>query len=228
MPIARTRAHGNSGLTAARFRPTIAFMLVGATHQTGDPDSSAVFVEEQGWVARIRGGDHAAFKALYDRYADVMFAFAYSSLKSRDEAQDVVQDVFLTVWRNRARWELTTSMRAYLMRGVFNKVATLRRHLRVELAAEETILRDTETAGDWAYRTGADEGLDGQELAQALDRAVNALSPRAQQAYRLVREQHMTYAEAAQVMGITPHTLEQHIMKALKSLRDELAGWRAK
>jgi RNA polymerase sigma-70 factor (family 1) len=203
-------------------------MLVAHTHDTGDPDPSAAFVEEQGWVARIRAGDHAAFKALYDRYADVMFAFAYSSLRSRDEAQDVVQNVFLNVWKNRARWELTTSMRSYLMRAVFNHVATLRRHLRVELAAEETILRDADTSGDWAYRTSADEGLDGQELAAALERAVSTLSPRAQQAYRLVREQHMTYAEAAHVMGITPHTLEQHVMKALKSLRDQLAAWRAK
>jgi RNA polymerase sigma-70 factor (ECF subfamily) len=202
-------------------------MLVGLTHQTGDPDPSSAFVEEQGWVARIRTGDHAAFKALYDRYADVMFGFAYSSLQSRDEAQDVVQDVFLNVWKNRARWELTTSMRSYLMRAVFNHVATLRRHLRVELAAEETILRDADSS-DWAYRTSADQGLDGRELAEALERAVNSLSPRAQQAYRLVREHHMTYAEAAQVMGITPHTLEQHMIKALKSLRDVLAGWRAK
>jgi RNA polymerase sigma-70 factor (ECF subfamily) len=203
-------------------------MLVALTHDIGDPDPSAAFVEEQGWVARIRAGDHAAFKALYDRYADVMFAFAYSSLRSRDEAQDVVQNVFLNVWKNRARWELTTSMRSYLMRAVFNHVATLRRHLRVELAAEETILRDADTSGDWAYRTSADQDLDGQELAEALERAVSMLSPRAQQAYRLVREQHMTYAEAAHVMGITPHTLEQHVMKALKSLRDQLAGWRAK
>lgn len=202
-------------------------MLVGLTHQTGDPDPSAVFVEEQGWVARIRAGDHAAFKALYDRYADVMFAFAYSSLRSRDEAQDVIHDVFLSVWKNRARWELTTSLRAYLMRGVFNRVATLRRHLRVELAGEETILRDADTS-DWAYRTSADQGLDGRELADALERAVSSLSPRAQQAYRLVREQHMTYAEAAHVMGITPHTLEQHVMKALKLLREQLAGWRSK
>ena len=201
-------------------------MLTDLTHRADEPDPSAAFVEEQGWVARIRAGDHAAFKALYDRYSDVMFAFAYSSLRSRDEAQDVVQEVFLNVWKNRARWELTTSLRAYLMRGVFNRVATLRRHLRVELAGEDTILRDADQS-DWGYRASADKDLDEKELAEALERAVSALSPRAQQAYRLVRDHHMTYMEAAQVMGITPHTLEQHVMKALKSLRDKLAGWRS-
>jgi RNA polymerase sigma-70 factor (ECF subfamily) len=185
---------------------------------------STTFVEEQAWVARIRANDHAAFKALYDRYADHMFAFAYSSLKSRDEAQDVVQDVFLSIWNNRARWELWTSMRSYLMRSVFNRVATLRRHLRVELAAQETIVREVEGG----YRSTTDAALNEKELPDALARAVGTLSPRAQQAYRLVREQHLSYAEAAQVMGITAHPLEQHLIKALKALRAQLADWRAK
>ena len=186
------------------------------------PTEPDAFVEEQAWVARIRANDHGAFKALYDRYADHMFAFAYSSLKSRDEAQDVVQDVFLNIWNNRSRWELSTSMRSYLMRSVFNKVATLRRHLRVELAAEESMVREVE----WTYRSTTDEALHEKELAEALGRAVATLSPRAQQAYRLLREQHLSYAEAAHVMGITPHTLEQHLIKALKALREQLAEWR--
>jgi RNA polymerase sigma-70 factor (ECF subfamily) len=190
------------------------------------PPEGATFVEEQAWVARIRANDHVAFKALYDRYADHMLAFAYSSLQSRDEAQDVVQDVFLNIWKNRARWELSTSLRAYLMRAVFNQAAMRRRHLRVELTAQETSPGDTDTLSEWAHRTSADEGLKEGELADALKRAVATLSPRAQQAYRLLREQHLSYAEAAQVMGITPHTLEQHLMKALKTLRTELAEWR--
>lgn len=191
-----------------------------------DTDPSATFVEEQGWAARIRAGDHGAFKALYDRYADMMFAFAYSSLRSRDEAQDVVHDVFLNIWKNRARFELSTSMRSYVMRAVFNKVATLKRHLRVELTAQETVLREEDTLGEWAHRTASDEPLNAKELAQALERAVSKLPPRAQQGYRLVREQHMTYVEAAHVMGISTHTLELHVMKALKSLREQLAEFR--
>jgi RNA polymerase sigma factor (sigma-70 family) len=189
------------------------------------PEPAATYVEEQARIGRIRSGDHAAFKALYDRYADAMFAFAAASLGSSggSEAQDVVQDVFLTIWRNRARLELTTSsMRGYLLRSVFNKVATLRRHLRVELTAQETVLRHD----DWTYRTAADDALNEGDLAQALERAISGLTPRSQQAYRLVREEGLSYQEAAQVMGITVHTLELHVMKALRGLREQLADWR--
>lgn len=201
-------------------------MLNHRTRRLEQPNPQTTYVEEQGWLARVRAGDHNAFRALYDQYADSMFAFAYSSLKSHEEAQDVIQDVFLSIWKNREGWELSTSMRSYLMRAVFNRVATLRRHLRVELTAHETTLRPIDLTSEWAYRTSADANLDERELATALEHAVNTLSPRAQQAFRLIREQHLTYAEAAHVLGVTTHTLEQHLIKALKALRTHLADWR--
>src|SRR5262245_53232969 len=132
------------------------------------PSDSATLAEEQAWVARISASDHAAFKALYDRFGETMFAFAYSSLRSRDEAHDVVHDVFLSVWQTRARWQLTTSLRAYLMRAVHNKVATMRRHLRVQLSAQETMVRDAQSAGQWRFRDAADADLNERELAEAL------------------------------------------------------------
>jgi RNA polymerase sigma-70 factor, ECF subfamily len=189
-------------------------------------EPSAVFVEEQGWIGRIRAGDDAAFKALYDRYSDAMFAFAYSSLKSRPEAEDVVHDIFLNVLRKRATWEVNGDLRAYLLGAVYNRVITLRRHLRVERTSHESIARDAGSPSEWAYRASTDEALCQQELADALQRAVGTLPPRAQQAYRLVREQHLSYAAAAEVMGIAPHTIEIHLIRALKALREQLAGWR--
>jgi RNA polymerase sigma-70 factor (ECF subfamily) len=194
--------------------------------RTSVSDPSAVFLEERHWVRQIRAGDEQALRALYDRYGDLMFAFAYSSLKSRAEAQDVVQDVFLNIVRNRATWDVTGEVRTYLLRAVYNRVATLRRHLRVELTAHETIVRDAGAPDAWTYRGRTDDALTERELAEALERAIEAIPPRAQQAYRLVREQHLTRAEAAEVMGVTLHTVELHLTRALKALRDKLAGWR--
>lgn len=187
---------------------------------------SATFVEEQHWLSRIRAGDQAAFRALYERYSDVMFAFAYSSLKSRSEAQDVVQDVFLNIVRNRATWDVTGDIRTYLLHAVYNRVATLRRHLRVALTAHESIVRDADSPDEWAYRGQTDDELYEHELSAALERAIAAIPPRAQQAYRLVREQHLSRAEAAEVMGVTLHTVELHLTRALKALRLQLAVWR--
>jgi RNA polymerase sigma-70 factor (ECF subfamily) len=200
--------------------------MVDAEARSRSDDDLATFNEEQRWIALIRAGDEAAFKALYDRHGDAMYAFAYSSLGSRVEAEDVVHDVFLAILRQRASWHVEGRLRAYLFRAVHNRVATLRRHLRVELSSHESIARDAGGPSEWTYRGSTDAALDERELAAALERAVESLSPRTQQAYRLVREHHLSYAETAEVMGISVHTVEIHLIRALKALRERLSAWR--
>jgi RNA polymerase sigma-19 factor, ECF subfamily len=182
--------------------------------------------DERDLVVRIRGGDAGAFKAMYDRHSDAMFAFAYSCLKSRDEAQDVVHDIFLNILKNRAAFSVSGELKTYLLRAVYNRVATLRRHLRVELVSHESIVRDAGSPMEWTYRGSTDDSLMQHELGEALSRAVLTLPPRAQQAYRLVREQDLPYVEAAEVMGISTHTVEIHLIRALKALREQLGSWR--
>ncbi|HEY8312251.1 MAG TPA: sigma-70 family RNA polymerase sigma factor, partial [Gemmatimonadaceae bacterium] len=194
--------------------------------RSGSPLTPEKSVEERQWIARIRHGDPLAFKALYDTYSDAMFAFAYASLRSRAEAQDVVHDIFLNILKNRAAWNVDRELRSYLLRCVYNRVATLRRHLRVELASHESIARDADSPLEWAYRGSTDDPLLQAELGDALARAIDSLPPRSQQAYRLVREQALSYSAAASVMGISTHTVEVHLIRALKALRDHLASWR--
>lgn len=177
-------------------------------------------------MAGVRAGDSAAFKALYDRYAASMVRFAAASLRSTEQAEDVVQEIFLNVWRNRATWEPTGPLRSYLMRATYNRIVMHHRHLRVELTAHESIVRDAGSPAEWTHRGATDDALAADELAAALARAVDALPPRTAQAYRLVREQHLSYAEAAEVMGITTHTVEIHMIRALKALREQLRDWR--
>jgi RNA polymerase sigma-19 factor, ECF subfamily len=194
--------------------------------RSGSPPTVEDSVEEQEWIARIRHGDPLAFKALYDSYSDAMFAFAFASLGSREEAQDVVHDIFFNILKNRGTWNVDRGLRSYLMRCVYNRVATLRRHFRVELASHESIAREADSPLEWAYRGSTDDPLLQGELADALARAIDSLPPRSQQAYRLVREQALSYAAAASVMGISTHTVEVHLIRALKALRDHLASWR--
>jgi len=197
-----------------------------ARARSSSHDDVTTFSEEQRCIALVRAGDESALKALYDRYADAMFAFAYTSLGSRVEAEDVVHDVFLTILRQRTSWHVEGRLRVYLFRAVHNRLATRRRHLRVELRSHESIARDAGQPSEWVHRGATDDELGERELAAALERAVESLSPRAQQAYRLVREHHLSYAETAEVMGISVHTVELHLIRALKTLRDRLSAWR--
>jgi RNA polymerase sigma-70 factor (family 1) len=187
--------------------------------------SSPAREEEQECVEAVRDGNPAAFKSLYDRHAPRMFAFAVAIVKSRQLAEDIIQDVFLAIWRNHASWE-PGSARTYLMRATYNRSVMHQRHLRVELAAHEKIHRDAGSPMEWTHRAATDDALNVADLEAALVSAIDRLPPRAAHAYRLVREQHMSYAQAAEVMGISTHTVEIHMIRALKSLREQLRDWR--
>jgi RNA polymerase sigma-70 factor (ECF subfamily) len=188
--------------------------------------SSPVRDDERECVAAVRSGSSAAFKSLYDAHASSMFAFAVGIVKSRQRAEDIIQDVFLAIWRNRATWDPACLVRTYLMRATYNRSVMHQRHLRVELAAHERIHRDAGSPTEWTHRTATDDALIVSELETALASAIDRLPPRAAHAYRLVREQHMSYAQAAEVMGISTHTVEIHMIRALKSLREQLREWR--
>jgi RNA polymerase sigma-70 factor (family 1) len=182
--------------------------------------------DEQECVAAVRNGNSAAFKSLYDRHAPSMFAFAVSIVRSTQRAEDIIQDVFLSIWRNHATWEPGCPVRTYLMRAAYNRSVMHQRHLRVELAAHERIHRDAGSPAEWTHRAATDDALNVAELEAALGSAIDRLPPRAAHAYRLVREQHMSYAQAADIMGISTHTVEIHMVRALKSLREQLKEWR--
>ncbi|MGH7513448.1 MAG: RNA polymerase sigma factor, partial [Gemmatimonadales bacterium] len=68
---------------------------------------------EHAWVSGIAAGDEAAFEAVFRQYNRHLYQFARRLMHNADEAEDVVQAVFLTIWQNRATWTVRGSLRAY-------------------------------------------------------------------------------------------------------------------
>src|SRR3954463_10626555 len=78
---------------------------------------------------RIRGGDVQAFEALYKLFWTAMYSFAFRYVQSGEEAEDVVQEVFFRIWRNRSEWNVIGSVQNYLFVSVRNDaIARLRRN----------------------------------------------------------------------------------------------------
>src|SRR5213594_4269648 len=76
--------------------------------------------EERAWAARIRAGDLGAFEALYRGYWERLYAFAFRYLRSKEDAEEIVQEVFLRIWRGRAHWVPAGAVRNYLYLAVRN------------------------------------------------------------------------------------------------------------
>jgi RNA polymerase sigma factor (sigma-70 family) len=91
-------------------------------------------------VARVRAGDEAALEAIFRAYATPLCGFAVRYLRSADLAADLVQDLFLWIWRNRSDWTIQTGLKAYLYRAVRNRALDAVRHHQIERRwAEQTV-----------------------------------------------------------------------------------------
>ena len=177
-------------------------------------------------VSRIRAGDVVAFEQLYSLHASALLVFAYSQLRSRESAEEVVQELFLALWRHREKWELTRTLRAYLFGALRHHIVSHRRTIR----ARDERLQATQNADDTLAKlpsaTRSDHLVRELELAEAIERAIDALSPRCRETFVLVRRQHLSYAEAAEVLGISVKAVEMNMVRSFASLRAQLAPWR--
>ena len=182
---------------------------------------------ERELVSRVRMGDVAAFERLYKETVTGLVTFAYSQLRSREIAEELVQELFLNLWKYRAKWVLNRSLKAYLFGALRNRITSYRRTMgaRHELQQPATEAADTLAGIPGASRT--DDLVRETELIEAIDRAVAALPRRCRETFMLVRQQHLSYADAAEVMGISVKAVEMNIVRAFAALRRELADWRA-
>ena len=176
--------------------------------------------EELEWVARIRAGDAAAFERVFRTYHPGLCTFAYRYVRSRDVAQELVQDVFAKLWEDRQRLSLRDCFKNYLYTAVRNRAIS---HLRHDVVERRCIADPSEHHDS----DGGNEGelrLEAEELEAVVERVLRQLPERCRVALALRWQRHMTYAEVAEAMGISVKTVEIHIGRGLAALREAYRG----
>jgi RNA polymerase sigma-70 factor (ECF subfamily) len=182
--------------------------------------------QDSALVERIRTGDVAAFRELYDAHAPSLLGFALAQLRSRELAEEVVQELFLRLWKHRANWVLVRrSAKAYLFSSLRNTIISHRRSLNARPRRGDEVEASATLLTSLASSEAADDGLNEAELRRILDAAVASLPPRCRETFVLVRRQGLSYAEAADVLGVTMKAVEMNMVRALAALRIQLADW---
>ncbi|RKR82118.1 RNA polymerase sigma-70 factor (ECF subfamily) [Mucilaginibacter gracilis] len=165
----------------------------------------------------MAGDNREAFTELYNRYWDKTFAVAWHRLDDEQEAEEVVQEVFLSIWQRRASLKLTHSLATYLSVAVKYRVINhLDRAYRKQQHLDELAATPADT-GDTIM-----QWLEEKELRQRLDHAIKQLPEKCRIVFLLSRDENKTYAEIAAELGIAQKTVEAHMSKALSSLRQSL------
>ncbi len=170
-------------------------------------------MEEQKDILLLRDGDRDAFARLYRRYWAKVYHFAGLFLTDPMEQEDIVQQVFLHLWDVRSRLDPARGMDGLLFIVTRNAVfKRLRRKGRTETLNE--LLLDQEQ--------DLQTSLEAKEMQGYIDSLVEALPERRREAFRLSREEGLSYKEIAARMGISEKGVERHIRLALQFLKENL------
>lgn len=165
-----------------------------------------------------------SFDALVRAHYGRLCTFAYRFVGSRDVAEDIVQDIFARLWRNRATFESWDDPLPYLYRAVRNRTSS---HQRQVIVRERWHQRAAATADERPATASATSDLDVRDLATALAAAIDAMPKRRRLIFVMSREQHLSYAEIARILGLSVKTVETQMGRALKFLRTRLADYLA-
>lgn len=173
-------------------------------------------------MQRVRAGDEQAFETIFRAYYVRLVSFATTNVESQATAEELVQEIFLQIWRRREQWTVERSLAAYLFRAVRNRIANARRALRLESSYSSDAARTIELEES----APADARLREAEIGAALAHALALLPERPRQVFLLSRRQGLSYSEIGTVLGISVKTVEMHMSRALVQLRSSLSEWR--
>jgi len=173
-------------------------------------------ISETDLVLSLKDGNLRAFGELFDRYGKRLFHFSMGYLKSTQNAEEIVQDVFLKIWMNKEELSAQKSVESYMFTIAKNGILNTIRKSKSEqvylnyakLHPEKDILLDDE--------------LDFNELEKAYKDAIEQLSPRRKEIYLLSKEQFLSNAEIAVMMKISIKTVENQMTSAISEVRKNL------
>ena len=173
---------------------------------------------EERYVAALKEGSREAFTMLYNLYADRLYSFALVQTKSKQMAEDVVQDTFLKLWNNRTNLNCYGNVQAL--------VFTMARNLIIDAFRRQVANIDIE-----AYfklhealpsTASPEESLYFNETKEHLEQAKAKLSNKECKIYEMSREQDMPIKKIAQTLNLSPQTVKNYLSSTLKVFRSQL------
>ncbi len=166
-------------------------------------------------VKLLKKGDMAAFDALYNKNCHKLHQFVFMYLKQEEDAEEIVQEVFIKIWQIREKIDVYSSFQSFLFTIAYNAtMSLLRKRLRETKSREYLISLQQIVADDQVI-----DEIQFNELNQKVQNLLNQLTPRKKEIYLLSRENGLTHEEIARKLNISESTVNNHLVTTLKFLK---------
>jgi len=169
----------------------------------------------------LKKGDERAIEYLFDRFFDYLCSVVYRVIHDYESARDVVQDLFMEIWKKRETIFIQTALRPYLRRAAVNRGLNYIKRRKIISSQDEDAALDIpsdDVSGQLI--------LEKEELEKKIHTAIDGLPPKCKLVFSMSRFENMTYSEIADAMEISVKTVENQISKALKILRAAVSAHR--
>ena len=171
-------------------------------------------------LVTLQAGDITAFEMIFKTYYQPLCNYAYSFVHDRDEAEEIVQATFLSVWEKKDNLTIHTGVKPYLYAMVRNAALNVLKHEKIKQQHATVELAVAERSAESVTRT-----VMASELEDRIYRALNKLPEQCRLVFKLSRFEELKYAEIAEQLNISIKTVENQMGKALKIMREQLKDY---
>jgi RNA polymerase sigma-70 factor (ECF subfamily) len=178
------------------------------------------FTEQQVTPSLLKTGDITAFEMLFRTYYQPLCNYAYTFVQDRDDAEEIVQSTFLSVWEKRENLEIRTAVKPYLYAMVRNACLNVLKHEKIKQQHAAVELAVAEKSVESVTRT-----VMASELEAKIYEAMEKLPQQCRLIFKLSRFEELKYSEIAEQLDLSIKTVENQMGKALKIMREQLKDY---
>lgn len=171
---------------------------------------------DQALLILLREGNPRAFETIYRRYWRHLYGFVYQQIGSKEDTKEIVQELMLSLWQNRAEAEIH-NLRSFLFIAARNLA---NRYFRKEINLRK--YREYQLLQEVFESSGADEIVNEQQLSQALEKALEQLPEKTALIFRMNKLDDVSVKRIAVQMGLSDRAVEYHLTKSMRAVRKHL------
>lgn len=168
-------------------------------------------------VKQLQKGNIEAFDQIFDKYGNRLFGFALQYLKRREEAECLVQDVFLKIWENRKKIKHNTSLKSYLFTITYHEMCQLFRKKQIH----EKFLVNKKSTSD--LTVNIEEQIEYSATLEQVDKLIEQLPEKKRIIFIKSKKEGKSTKEIAKEMNLAPGTVDNQISSALKFIRSRIS-----